>query len=81
MSTSLLGDFQICISVPLTPSRLIKRRQMVILDYVQSGNHKQSVIRTYHKDEPGKARRRRAKLSILDIFHKPLHNFQRVILK
>ena len=38
----------------------------------------QSVAKTYHQDEPRKARRARAKLSILDIVHKPLHSLERV---
>ena len=44
-------------------------------------NHKQSVTRTNHQDEPQKAGRARAKLSILDIVHKPLHRLERAILK
>ena len=38
-----------------------------------SGNHKQSVTRTYHRDEPRKGR-----LSILDIVHKLLRSLKRV---
>ena len=34
VKTRMLADFQICISVPLTPSRLQKRPQMAIIDYV-----------------------------------------------
>ena len=44
-------------------------------------NHKQSVIRTNHQDEPQNAGRAHAKLSILDIVHKSLHCLERAILK
>ena len=54
---------------------------MTILDYIQSVNHKQSVTGTYHQDEPWKAKRVDPKLSILGIVWKPLHSFERVILK
>ena len=60
----------------LTPSRLIKRSQMAILDWL--GNHKQSITRTYHQDETRTARPARAKLSILDIVHKSLHSLEKV---
>ena len=52
---------------------------MAIFNYVQSGNHKHHVARTYHQDEPWKARHARAKLSMLDIVHQPLHSLERVI--
>ena len=52
-----------------------------MLDYVWSGNHKQSVARTYRQHKAWMARRARAKLSILDTVHKPLHSLKRVILK
>ena len=44
-------------------------------------NHKQSVIRTNHQNEPQKAGRAHVKLSILDTVHKPFHCLERVILK
>ena len=54
---------------------------MAKLDYVYSGNHKQSVARTYYQDERRKARRAPAKPPILDIVRKPLHILERVIHK
>ena len=54
----------------LTPSRLIKRLQMAILDNVLSGNHKQSVTRTCHQDEPRKARPARVRQAF-DLRHSP----------
>ena len=50
---------------------------MAILDYVERGNHKQSVARTYRQDEP-RRQDAHAKLSILDIVHKPLQRLERV---
>ena len=54
---------------------------MAILAYVWSRNYKQSVARTYHQDNPWKARWARTKLSISDIVYKPLYSLERIIVK
>ena len=54
-----------------TPSRLIKRQQIAILDYLQNRNHKYSVSKAYQQDKSRKARRAGAELSILDKDYMP----------